>query len=80
MFFHSLDICRVNSYIIAKKEKAVKFQKGFVIVWIEALYNRAAFLEQQVTTRAAANFISPKHGTSSKRSRVSNMTHTLPEC
>jgi hypothetical protein len=48
---------------------------------MEALNNRAAFLEQQVTRRAAASFISPqgKHGTSSKRSRMSNRTPTLPE-
>jgi hypothetical protein len=81
MFFHSLSTCRVNSYIIAKKKKAVKCQKDFVIAWIEALNNRAAFMEQQVTRRAAASFMSPqgKHGTSSKRSRMSNTTPTLPE-
>jgi hypothetical protein len=77
MWLHCLDLCRVNSYIIAKEKKAVKTQKDFVCDWIVALNHRAKFIETARTRRALAELISPvNNGPKEKRLR---MSHTKPQ-
>jgi hypothetical protein len=66
MFLHSLDVCRLNSYIIAKTRGAVKNKKDFIIDWICSMNHRAEFMEQQRTRSAAAAFASPDQKPPSK--------------
>ena len=74
MFLHSLDVCRLNSYIISCKQRkgGVKNQKDFLLgEWITSMNSRAEFDEQQQTRQAAASitpFITPADG---KRKRMS---------
>jgi hypothetical protein len=46
MFMHCLDICQVNSYIIAKANGVCESQKDYTLDWIQALNRRAQFMDQ----------------------------------
>jgi hypothetical protein len=69
MWLHSLDVCRVNSYIIAKEKGSYKEQKDFVLDWILALNHRAQFVETARTRTAVALFASPAE----KRKEIENV-------
>jgi hypothetical protein len=47
MSMHCLDICRVNSYIIAKAKGVCDSQKEYTLDWIQALNQRAYFMDLQ---------------------------------
>jgi hypothetical protein len=53
MFFHCLDICQVNSSIIAKAKGVCDSQKDYTLDWIQALNRRAQFMDLQSSTRRA---------------------------
>lgn len=78
MWLHCLDICRINSYIIAKEKKEVDNQKDFVLDWIAALNKRAQFIETQRTRTAVAAFTSPSSQGKEKRNRMSAKQPQLP--
>jgi hypothetical protein len=69
MWLHSLDVCRVNSYIIAKEKGTYKEQKDFVLDWILALNHQAQFVETARTRTAVALFASPAE----KRKEIKNV-------
>ena len=71
MWLHSLDVCRVNSYIIAKEKGSYKEQKDFVLDWILALNHPAQFVETARTRTAVALFASPSEKRKENRSRMS---------
>jgi hypothetical protein len=78
MWLHRLDVCRVNSYIIAKEKGTHKEQKDFVLDWILALNHRAQFVETARTRTAVALFASPAEKRKEKRSRMSAKNPELP--
>jgi hypothetical protein len=78
MWLHSLDVCRVNSYIIAKEKGTYKEQKDFVLDWILALNHQAQFVETARTRTAVALFASPAEKRKEKRSRMSAKNPELP--
>ena len=78
MWLHCLDICRVNSYIIAKEKTDVNNQKRFVADWVLALNKRAQFMESQRTRAAIAAFTSPGSQGKEKRLRMSSKKPQLP--
>jgi hypothetical protein len=78
MFMHCLDICRVNSYIIAKAKGVCDSQKEYTLDWIQALNQRAQFMDLQSTQRATAKFVSPNKASGPKRTRMSSMNPQLP--
>jgi hypothetical protein len=43
MFLHALDVCRLNSWVIAKNRGTYRTQKDFLLYWIQALNRRAEF-------------------------------------
>ena len=78
MFLHSLDICRVNSYIIAKQKDQSINQKDFILDWITAL-NERAFADGRATTRRAiAALASPPSSSKPKRIRMKKNDPELP--
>lgn len=74
MFFHSLDICRLNAYIIAQREKIGLTHKDFILEWISSFNDRAEFFERQRTRAAVSTILSPPSSNSKKR-----MSHTKPK-
>lgn len=81
IFFHCLDIIRINSYTIAKSKDASLTHKSFVLDWITAINQRAEFEAYIRTRRTVANFHSPPGKTknpSTKRQRVVAKDPQLP--
>ena len=79
MFFHGLDIVRVNSYVVASWEGDAESQKQYLVEWIEALTGRSNAEKFNAFTRArtAALSLSPTHS-GPKRTRMSNTKPELP--
>jgi hypothetical protein len=77
MWLHSLDICRLNSYIIAKSKNVYSNQKEFVLDWISALNNRADYFERQ-RTRAAIQALTSPPSSATKKPRI-RMKKTDPQ-
>jgi hypothetical protein len=77
MFMHCLDICRVNSYVIAEAKGVCDSQKDYTLDWIQALNRRAQFMDLQATQRATVDFVSPNKATA-KRTRMSSTNPQLP--
>jgi hypothetical protein len=59
-------VCRANSYIIAKAEGVCGNQKDYTFDWIQALNQRAQFMDLQSTWRARVNFVSPNKATAKR--------------
>jgi hypothetical protein len=78
MWIHSPDVCRVNSYIIAKDKGTCKEQKDFVLDWILAMNHRAQFIETARTRTAIATLTSPSEKRKEKRARISAKNPELP--
>lgn len=81
IFFHCLDVIRVNSYIIAKTRDSSLTHKAFLINWISALNQRAEFEAYKATRSALTNFYSPPGKTKNplaKRQRVVSKNPQLP--
>ncbi|KAG7364661.1 transposase IS4 [Nitzschia inconspicua] len=64
MWLHCLDVCRVNSYIIAREKEKRGDRLWLVQDWIRALNKRAFFVETQRTNTAIA--ASPPTGSHGK--------------
>ena len=79
IWFHSLDVARINSYIIAKDKKVYQDQKEFVLDWIVALNRRAHFAETARTRQAVACLSTPSSGKKKKRIRMSSKQPQLPD-
>ena len=78
LFFHCLDVIRLNSYIIAKHKKQTTTQKQWVLDVIKQLNQRADYEEYQFTRRQAAALATPPSTGKGKRQRVSTKTPSLP--
>jgi hypothetical protein len=78
MWLHSLDVCRINSYIIAEEKGTYKNQTDFVLDWILALNHRTQFVETARTRTAVASFASPVARTQQRRKRMSRKNPALP--
>ena len=79
LWLHSLDVARINSYIIAKEKKIYDNQKDFVCDWILALNRRAKFAESQRTRQAFASLNTPTSSSKKKRIRMSSTKPKLPQ-
>jgi hypothetical protein len=53
-------------------------QKEYTLDWIQALNQRAQFMDLQATRRATVDFVSPNKGSGPKRSRMSSTSPQLP--
>ena len=73
MFFHSLDICRLNSYIVLQQRRVVSSHKDFILEWIDCMNQWADFIERQRTRAAVAALLTPPLAKQKKR-----MSHTRP--
>jgi hypothetical protein len=79
MFLHGLNVCRLNSYIIAKQKGVCNNQKDFLIEWIRSLNDKADFLDRQRTRSATAALLTPPSiEPKVKRSRMRNHEPELP--
>ena len=77
MFFHSLDICRLNSFIILQRNKFIGTHKDFILEWVDSMNQRADFIDKKLTRAAVSAILSPP--SSNKKQRMSHTKPTLPE-
>ena len=78
IFFHCLDIIRINAFIIAKSRDPKQVHKSFLVDWVEAINKRADAIEYGNTHQAIAALKTPPSSSTGKRRR-SRMSHTNPE-
>lgn len=84
MFFHCLDVVRVNSYIAAKqlgwtcRGDAKKMHKEFVVEWIQSMLKKAITLEVRATRRQLLLSATPSPPSTKKRRRTSSKNPMLP--
>jgi hypothetical protein len=80
MFLHALDICRLNSWVIAKNRKRYKTQQDFLLCWIHALNMRAEFEDRKRTRSAIEALASPPiKPPPAKRIRLGKHNLQLPQ-
>jgi hypothetical protein len=76
MFLHTLDICRLNSYIVCNKKEGCKNQKDFIFNWIES-FNMRADLDDRKRTRAAIDAFSTPPAKAPPGKRVRMVKHNV---
>jgi hypothetical protein len=80
IFFHCLDIVRVNALVIAKSRDPKLNHKTFLQTVIESLNKRASEDEQEASRAASAFLSPPPSGKPKKKRRMSHTSPHLPDC